>query len=93
MGFNRRIFQLLKSYERHEENKRKIGQERSSMQQAGYHRHQARSEEEEKERMKDRKLMERKAVQQNKNTLVELNKAYLGTAQVNKVGEGTMNFA
>ena len=28
------IFQLLKSYKRHEENKRKIGQEESSMQQA-----------------------------------------------------------
>ena len=26
-------------YKRHEENKRKIGQERSSMQQADYHRH------------------------------------------------------
>ena len=27
------------SYKRHEENKRKIGEERSSMQQADYHRH------------------------------------------------------
>ena len=33
-GFNRCPFQLLRSYKRHEENKRKIGQERSSMQQA-----------------------------------------------------------
>ena len=34
LGFNRCPFQLLRSYKRHEENKRKIGQERSSMQQA-----------------------------------------------------------
>ena len=33
-GFNRCPFQLLRSYKRHEENKRKIGQERCSMQQA-----------------------------------------------------------
>ena len=38
-GFNRCHFLLLRSYKRHEENKRKIGQERSSMQQADYHRH------------------------------------------------------
>ena len=38
-GFNKCHFQLLMSYKRHEENKRKIGQERSSMQQAHYHRH------------------------------------------------------
>ena len=36
MWFNRCPFQLLRSYKRHEENKRKIGQERSSMQQADY---------------------------------------------------------
>ena len=78
-GFNKYPFQLLRSYKGHEENKRKIGQERSSMQQVGYHCHrptpwmqesvsmhkspiplrhsrmnQARSEEEEKERKKDR---------------------------------------
>ena len=34
MGFNRCPFQLLRSYKRHEENKKKIGQERSSIQQA-----------------------------------------------------------
>ena len=39
VGFNMCPFQLLRSYKRHEENKRKIGQERSSMQQADYHRH------------------------------------------------------
>ena len=38
-GFNRRPFQLLRSYKRHEENRRKIGQERSSMQQAHYQCH------------------------------------------------------
>ena len=37
--FNRCFFQLLRSYKRHEENKRKIGQERSSMQQADYQCH------------------------------------------------------
>ena len=39
MIFNRCPFQLLRSYKRHEENKRKIGQERSSMQQADYQCH------------------------------------------------------
>ena len=39
MGFNRCPFQLLRSYKRHEENKRKLGQERSSMQQADYQCH------------------------------------------------------
>ena len=34
MGINRFPNQLLRSYKRHEENKRKIGQECSSMQQA-----------------------------------------------------------
>ena len=36
VGFNRCPFQLLRSYKIREENKRKIGQERSSMQQADY---------------------------------------------------------
>ena len=95
-GFNRCPFQLLRSYKRHEENKRKIGQERSSMQQADYQRHrptpwmqesvsmhkiptsvrysrmnQAKTKEEEKE-TEARRLMERKAAQQNKNTSEEL---------------------
>ena len=39
MGFNRCPFQLLRSYKRHEKKKRKIGQERSSMQQADYQCH------------------------------------------------------
>ena len=39
LGFNRYPFQLLRSYKRHEENKRKVGQERSSMQQAHYQCH------------------------------------------------------
>ena len=39
MSFNRCPFQLLRSYKRHEENKRKIGQERSSMQQTDYQCH------------------------------------------------------
>ena len=39
LWFNRCPFQLLRSYKRHEENKRKIGQERSSMQQADYQCH------------------------------------------------------
>ena len=39
MGFDRCHYQLLRSYKRHEENKRKIGQERSSMQQADYQCH------------------------------------------------------
>ena len=39
MGFNRCSFQLLRSYKRHEKKKRKIGQERSSMQQAHYQCH------------------------------------------------------
>ena len=38
-GLNRGPFQLLRSYKRHEESKRKIGQERSSMQQAHYQCH------------------------------------------------------
>ena len=38
-GFNRCPFQLPRSYKRHEENKRLIGQERSSMQQAHYQCH------------------------------------------------------
>ena len=37
--FNKCPFQLLRSYKRHEENKRKVGQERSSMQQAHYQCH------------------------------------------------------
>ena len=37
--FSRCPFQLLRSYERHEDNKRKIGPERSSMQQADYQCH------------------------------------------------------
>ena len=36
VGFNMCPFQLQRSFKRHEENKRKIGQERSSMQQADY---------------------------------------------------------
>ena len=39
MGFNRCPYQLLRSYKRHKENKRKIRQERSSMQQADYQCH------------------------------------------------------
>ena len=82
-------FQLLRSYKRHEENKRKIGQERSSMQQTVYQCHQttprmqeslsmhksptqlrqsrmnqAKPKEEEKERKRDRRLMEKRAAQQ-----------------------------
>ena len=38
-GFSMCPYQLLRSYERHEENKSKIGQERSSMQQADYQCH------------------------------------------------------
>ena len=38
-GFNKFPFQLLTSYKGHEESKSKIGQERSSVQQADYHRH------------------------------------------------------
>ena len=90
------LFQLLRFCKRHEENKSKIGQKRSSMQQADYQCHrptpwmqesvsmhkspaplrqsrmnQARSEEEEKETGKTeaRRLMERKAAQQNKTHL------------------------
>ena len=37
--FNKCPFQLLRSHKRHEENKRKIGQERSSMKQADYQCH------------------------------------------------------
>ena len=40
MEFNRCPFQLPKSYKKHEENKSKIGQERSSMQQTDYQFHQ-----------------------------------------------------
>ena len=39
LGFIRCPSQLLRSYKRHEENKRKIGQECSSMQQADYQCH------------------------------------------------------
>ena len=39
MGFNRCPFQLRRSHKRHEENKRKIGQERCSMQQVDYQYH------------------------------------------------------
>ena len=39
VGFNRCPLQLLRSYKRHEESKNKIGQERSSMQQADYQCH------------------------------------------------------
>ena len=39
VGFNRCPFQLLRSYKKHEEKKRKIGQERNSMQQAHYQCH------------------------------------------------------
>ena len=39
MGFKRGPFRLLRSYKRQEENKSKTRQERSSMQQADYHRH------------------------------------------------------
>ena len=38
-GFNKCPFQLLRSYKGHKENKSKIGQEHSSMQQADNHRH------------------------------------------------------
>ena len=38
-GFIKCPFQLLRSYKIHEENKKKIEQERSSMQKADYHRH------------------------------------------------------
>ena len=38
-GFNRCPFKLLRSYKRHAEKKRRIGQERSSMQQADYQCH------------------------------------------------------
>ena len=92
----------IRSYKRHEENKRKIGQERSSMQQGDYQCHrptpwmqesvsmhksptplrhsrmnQARPEEEEKigretGKTESKKLMERKAGQQNKNLSEEL---------------------
>ena len=39
LGFNRCLYQLLRSYKRHEGIKSKIGQERSSMQQADYQCH------------------------------------------------------
>ena len=40
-----------------------------------------------------RRLMERKAAQQNKNTSEELKQGLpIGTDQVNKAGEGTPNF-
>ena len=89
MGFSKCPFQLLRSYKKHEENKSKIGQERSSMQQA--HSMDARKcvhaqkpyptqafahESSKVERRgkretgktEARRLMERKAAQQNKNT-------------------------
>ena len=61
---------------------------------------QARSEEEEKERKRKkrdrkteaRRLMERKAAQQNKNISEELKQGLPGTAKVNKAGGGTPNF-
>ena len=39
LGFNKCPNQILRSYKRHEENKSKIGQGRSSMQQADYQCH------------------------------------------------------
>ena len=39
MEFNRCPYQLPRSYKKHEENKSKIGQERSSIQQADYQFH------------------------------------------------------
>ena len=83
------VFSLLRSYKRHEANKRKIGQERSSKQQAhsmnarkGLHAqmpypNQAFTHESSKvggnetEKTEARRLMERRAAQQNKNTSEE----------------------
>ena len=91
------VFQLLRSSKRHKENKRKIGQEHSSMQ-ANYQCHRptpwmqervpmhkcpsytthavvhesGKTRGRETGKTEARRLMKRKAVQQNKNTLEEL---------------------